>query len=320
MAVTGGRFLYLPRTCGVLMRAFASFIVQRRVQAVLIAAGFALLSLLVPPAGYVSGAAVALVTLYRGALEGLLIIGGATAGAAVLALLMWGDAAPALAFVLGMWLPLWLLAMVWRSTVSLAQTLQAAAGIGVVLVVLMHLVLSDPAAWWRDFLDVLRPAMEQAGLFGSGEGVEHVLETAARAMTGLMAAGLVFSLMISLIIARWWQAALYNPGGFQREFHALRLGRGAAVALVVVLVLSLVDGVAAVANDIAMVGVAMYLFQGLALVHRMVAAFHAHALWLVGLYVVMVLVAPQMVLLLSAMGFADTWLDFRARLPGVERK
>lgn len=302
------------------MRALASFIMQRRVQAVLVATGFAILGLLVPPAGYLSGAAVALVTLRRGALEGLLVIGGATAGGAALALLLWGDGVPALAFVLGMWLPLWLLAIVWRSTVSLAQTLQAAAAIGVLFVVLMHLVLSDPTAWWRDFLDVLRPAMEQAGMFGSGEGVDRVLEGMAQAMTGLMAAALVFSLMISLIIARWWQATLYNPGGFQPEFHALRLGRGAAIALVVVLVLSLVDGIAALANDIAMVGVAMYLFQGLALVHRMVAAFHAHTLWLVGMYVVIVLVAPQMVMLLSAMGFADTWLDFRARLPGAERK
>lgn len=302
------------------MRALASFIMQRRIQAVLVATGFAILGLLVPPAGYLSGAAVALVTLRRGALEGLLVIGGATAGGAALALLLWGDGVPALAFVLGMWLPLWLLAMVWRSTVSLAQTLQAAAAIGVLFVVLMHLVLSDPTAWWRDFLDVLRPAMEQAGMFGSGEGVDRVLERVAQAMTGLMAAALVFSLMISLIIARWWQATLYNPGEFQPEFHALRLGRGAAIALVIVLVLSLVDGIAALANDIAMVGVAMYLFQGLALVHRMVAAFHAHTLWLVGMYVVIALVAPQMVMLLSAMGFADTWLDFRARLPGTERK
>lgn len=302
------------------MRALASFIMQRRVQAALVATGFALLGLLAPPAGYLSGAAVALVTMRRGALEGLLVIGGAAVGAAVLAFLMWGDGVPALAFVIGMWLPLWLLAMVWRSTVSLAQTLQAAAGLGVLFVVLMHLVLSDPAAWWRDFLNVLRPAMEQAGLFGSGEGVDRVLEGAAQAMTGLMAAALVFSLMISLIIARWWQAALYNPGGFRSEFHALRLGRGAAIVLVVVLALSLVEGVAALANDIAMVGVAIYLFQGLALMHRIAAAFHAHTLWLVGMYVVIVLVAPQMVMLLSAMGFADTWLDFRARLPGSERK
>lgn len=302
------------------MRALASFIMQRRVQAVLVAAGFVLLGLLVPPAGYLSGAATALVTLRRGALEGLLVIGGATVVSTVSALLMWGDGVPALAFVLGMWLPLWLLAMVWRSTVSLAQTLQAAAGIGVLYVVSMHLVLSDPAAWWRDFLEVLRPAMEQAGVFGGGEGVDRFLEGVAQAMTGFMAAALVISLMISLFIARWWQAVLYNPGGFQQEFHALRLGRGAAVALVVVLMLSLVDGVAALANDIAVVGVAMYLFQGLALVHRMVAAFHAHTLWLVGMYVMMVLVTPQMAMLLSAMGFADTWLDFRARLPDAERK
>lgn len=304
------------------MRALAKFVMSRRIQAVLVAVGFALLGLLLPPASYLSGAAVALVTLRRGAREGVLIIAGATAAAAVLAGLVLGDTVPALVFVLGMWLPLWLLAIVWRNTVSLAWTLQAAAGIGVLTVVLMHLVLQDPAAWWRALLEALRPAMEQAGVFADGAAMEGALDAAARLMTGLMAAALVFSLMISLFIARWWQAALYNPGGFRQEFHALRADRRIAVVLVVVLLLSLVDRgvIGALATDLAMVGIVLYLFQGLALIHGMVAAFRANVFWLVGLYALMVLASPQMVLLLSAMGFADTWFDFRAHFPKAESK
>ncbi len=304
------------------MRALAKFVMSRRIQAVLVAVGFALLGLLLPPASYLSGAAVALVTLRRGAREGVLIIAGATAAAAVLAGLVLGDTVPALVFVLGMWLPLWLLAIVWRNTVSLAWTLQAAAGIGVLTVVLMHLVLQDPAAWWRALLEALRPAMEQAGVFADGAAMEGALDAAARLMTGLMAAALVFSLMISLFIARWWQAALYNPGGFRQEFHALRADRRIAAVLVVVLLLSLVDRgvIGALATDLAMVGVVLYLFQGLALIHGMVAAFRANIFWLVGLYALMVLASPQMVLLLSAMGFADTWFDFRAHFPKAESK
>jgi len=304
------------------MRALAKFVMSRRIQAVLVTVGFALLGLLLPPASYLSGAAVALVTLRRGAREGVLIIAGATAAAAVLAGLVLGDTVPALVFVLGMWLPLWLLAIVWRNTVSLAWTLQAAAGIGVLTVVLMHLVLQDPAAWWRALLEALRPAMEQAGVFADGAAMEGALDAAARLMTGLMAAALVFSLMISLFIARWWQAALYNPGGFRQEFHALRADRRIAVVLVVVLLLSLVDRgvIGALATDLAMVGIVLYLFQGLALIHGMVAAFRANVFWLVGLYALMVLASPQMVLLLSAMGFADTWFDFRAHFPKAESK
>ena len=304
------------------MRALAKFVMSRRIQAVLVAVGFALWGLLLPPASYLSGAAVALVTLRRGAREGVLIIAGATAAAAVLAGLVLGDTVPALVFVLGMWLPLWLLAIVWRNTVSLAWTLQAAAGIGVLTVVLMHLVLQDPAAWWRALLEALRPAMEQAGVFADGAAMEGALDAAARLMTGLMAAALVFSLMISLFIARWWQAALYNPGGFRQEFHALRADRRIAVVLVVVLLLSLVDRgvIGALATDLAMVGIVLYLFQGLALIHGMVAAFRANVFWLVGLYALMVLASPQMVLLLSAMGFADTWFDFRAHFPKAESK
>lgn len=304
------------------MQALAKFVMSRRIQAVLVTVGFALLGLLLPPASYLSGAAVALVTLRRGALEGGLIIAGSTAAAAVLAGLILGDAVPALVFVLGMWLPLWLLAIVWRNTVSLAWTLQAAAGLGVLTVVLMYLVLQDPAAWWRTILEALRPAMEQAGVFMDDAAVEGALDAAARLMTGLAAAALVVSLVISLFIARWWQAALYNPGGFRQEFHTLRTDKRVAAVLVVVLLLSLIDrgAIGGFATDLAMVGIVLYLFQGLALIHGMVAAFRANVFWLVGLYALMVLASPQMVLLLSAMGFADTWFDFRAHFPKAESK
>lgn len=302
------------------MRALASFIMNRRIQAVFAAAGFALLGLLLPPAGYLSGAAVALVTLRLGALQGLLIVLGAIASVGAFGSLTWGDGTLSLVFALGMWLPLWLLALVWRGTVSLNGTLLAAAGIGVLLALAMHWVLQDPVAWWRGFLEVLRPAMEQAGVFKDGEGVERAMDGMARIMTGLMSAALVISLMLSLFIARWWQAALYNPGGFRREFHALRIDRRAAVVLVALLALSLIggDGVRALATDLVMVGIVVYLFQGLALVHGMVAAFRANPFWLVGLYGLMVLASPHMVMLLSAMGFADTWFDFRARFPTPE--
>jgi hypothetical protein len=35
-----------------------------------------------------------------------------------------------------------------------------------------------------------------------------------------------------LILARWMQAALYNPGGFRLEFHSLRIGSKTALLLV----------------------------------------------------------------------------------------
>ena len=62
------------------MQALASFTMRGRSQAVLVAAVCALLSLIVPLVGLISSAAVALVTLRQGAVEGLIV--GAFAGLA----------------------------------------------------------------------------------------------------------------------------------------------------------------------------------------------------------------------------------------------
>jgi hypothetical protein len=37
--------------------------------------------------------------------------------------------------------------------------------------------------------------------------------------------------MMSLMLARWWQAGIHNPGGFQKEFHSYTIGAKIAVIL-----------------------------------------------------------------------------------------
>ena len=53
------------------MGFLASYIMRGRLQAMIVASTLALLSLIIPPVSVVSSATVALVTLRRGAVEGL---------------------------------------------------------------------------------------------------------------------------------------------------------------------------------------------------------------------------------------------------------
>ena len=41
-----------------------------------------------------------------------------------------------------------------------------------------------------------------------------------------------------LFLARWCQAALYNPGGFRKEFHQIRLSQTAGAILLLALIIS----------------------------------------------------------------------------------
>ncbi len=46
-----------------------------------------------------------------------------------------------------------------------------------------------------------------------------------RFIAGIWGSMLVIMVFFGLVLARSWQAQLFNPGGFQQEFHQLRLGK-----------------------------------------------------------------------------------------------
>ncbi len=298
------------------MRSFASFVMSGRLQALLAVAGAALLSLYLPPLSYISGAAAALVVLRHGAREGALVMGGAVAALALFGLALQGDPTPQVAYGLALWAPLWVIGLVLRHTVSLRRAFEATAllvGVGVVLV---YLSLGDPAAAWREILAELF-----ARLGGEAGGALNVeLGNVAQVMTGMAAGAAMVSALLCLLLARWWQALLYNPGGFGKEFHALRMGRTTALtALGLFLVAAFAEGPeAGPATNLALVMVVLFLFEGIATIHAVVARRGIASGWLVLKYVLLIIALPQMVVALSAVGFADAWVDFRARLGGTK--
>jgi hypothetical protein len=107
---------------------------------------------------------------------------------------------------------------------------------------------------------------------------------------------------------------LYNPDGFRREFHALRLSQWFAAAVLLVLVVSLAgSGLAAeAASDVVIVAFAAYILHGLGLVHGFWAARNSHIGWKIGFYV-LIGVLPQAIVLLVLIAYSDSWLDFRKK-------
>lgn len=296
-----------------MMRPLASFIMRGPPQAGLTAAALAVLAFLLPPISYLSAAAVGLVTLRLGAQQGLMVLAIATAALGLGTYFLAGHSVLALAFALAVWLPLWILAVTLRATQSLEWTLILAALFGVLFILGMHVSIPDTEAWWRELLEKMRPLLEQSGLMGNPQELGRLLEDAAGVMTGLLAAALVLSLALSLFIARWWQALLYNVGGFRREFHELRLNRGLAIPVFAVFAVAVMGAGEAgqIGQEILTVALVLYLIQGLALAHRIAAERGVHIAWLAGMYG-MLFALPQISLLLAAAGFAVTWMKFRS--------
>jgi hypothetical protein len=132
-------------------------------------------------------------------------------------------------------------------------------------------------------------------------------------VAGMMGAGSAMTAVMCLLLGRYWQAALYNPGGFGSEFRALRY----PPALASVLALAAI-ALASLGMDYrtwALICLIPLSFAGVALVHARVAHRGQGVGWLVGFYVAWLFFDPVKLLVLFA-AIADSWMDFRQRWSG----
>jgi len=130
-------------------------------------------------------------------------------------------------------------------------------------------------------------------------------------LAGLLGWGNALSVTLCLLLARWWQSLLYNPGGFKVEFQAFRLPS----ALTVVLLLA-AAGLFALGVDYwfwALILALPFIFAGFGLVHAIAAKRKLGNAWLGFFYFTWLLLDPVKVLLLLAV-IVDSWYDLRARV------
>ena len=304
------------------MRGFASFILRGRMQAVLIVAVAAAMSMVIPPLSHVSGAAVALVTLRNGAVEGALIAIGAALVLLLLGFVSTMGTALVDVFVVSLvaavWIPAVISGLVLRIWRSLGLALATISLIALLAMLVFYLAIDDVRAWWYGVLQIaLEPMLTTAPMPMSAGEIENWLNSFAAVMTGVVASTLLLTAMINLSLARWWQALLFNPGGFRQEFHGLRLDWRIAAAVLPLAVISTLfsEGpIQSFGQDAMVLIMAMFAVPGLALLHAVVAYKKIHKAALITVYVLMVFLLPQMVMILAATGLTDSWLDFRRRL------
>jgi len=277
----------------------------------------ALLSLIVSPLAIFTTAGVALVTLVHGYREGLVNILAATVILAVFTGIALNQPAIGLELALKFWLPAWFLACIVlaRSSMSLAIVVVAAIAC---LLVLGFYFFTNPAAYWYEVINTeLLPMLKEAGMkIQEGPKSEKLWLFMSKIMTGSALALFVALQTLSLLLARYWQALLYNPGGFGQEFRQLRFGKVAANVAIVATVFAITT-----ANEIALnlffIVIVLMMFQGLSVIHNLVAKCKLSPSLLIGVYVIMLFTLQSGaigLLLVSIIGLLDNWLNLRFRL------
>lgn len=285
------------------MRALAEFIMRGRVQATLVVAGCSALPLL-----YWLGAAAASLVLLRRGLQGSI---GVLALGVLPALLWWltFDDPRALLVLLGSSS----LALVLRASESWNRVLLVSIAMGLVFAgVLGAAFRPQIEALSQELIKILPMALGEVYQQLSVEERARLATLIAPILTGLIAALLQAISVLSLILGRYWQAVLYNPGGFGREFRAIRIPLGPAMLLLACMLVGPSFGPQlAMLTPMCSVPLA---FAGLALIHGLVAQGRLARFWLVGVYITMLPFMQLIYPLLVVLAIVDSLIDFRGRL------
>ena len=266
-----------------------------------------------------AGAVIALTTLRFGAREGLKTAAIATSLVVVVRLALGQGLGHALLVAATIWLPAWLMANVLRVRPAQDGPLMLAASMVLMYAAAFRLAVGDVAAFWRGMLKTFFELMaKDAGAHFKAEQMDFI----ASQMHSWTLIAMFVLFGAAILLARWWQAELFNPGGFGSEFRELRMPRGVtmvagALALAYafgregVLLLDL-------AGDACVLLVVLFALQGLAVIHFMARVRGLAGAWLTTLYVVLALVPQVAGPILATTGLADNIVDFR-RLSGARQ-
>ncbi len=284
------------------MRALAQYVMRGPLQA----GGVAAVTTAVPLLFWVGAAVVGLVTLRLGVSQGLNI-----AVWALLPALGWswyGQDPTALAVLL----QVMLMASVLRTTRSWDKALLGGSFLAIVTGLILPMIYPDLLE------ELVRTGVSFYEQYNAevAKALGDNLETVIRNTMNASMAGTYLATGIGVILlARAWQAGLYNPGGFRKEFHALRLSPVVSVVCAVTMLAGPFLGL----NTMLLAWVAgtPLFLAGLALAHGVVGRKNMSGRWLVFFYIALALLGPSLMILLIVMAFVDSWLDIRGRIKPV---
>ena len=217
-----------------------------------------------------------------------------------------------LATVVGVWIPVGLLAQLMQRTRSLTLVLQLSVVVALCAIVAFNVVVDDPTAVGRRWLDQMITHLREIEQHGQADTFAEVRDVAAP----MMLMGLVLVSWVTYVMVLMLGYALYRclPAGgapFGR-FSDLNFGRVLAIIAVVTLGLGFLVQIPLI-EQLSTMLIAAFCVQGLALLH-----------WLQverGLPLLLVMVAYLFVLPFAAIyamvGFADAWLNLRPKIQSM---
>lgn len=284
------------------MKTVGQWLMQKPVYAALIV----LLASGLPLVGWFALLIMAVVTLRRGMTAGAILL----LCALLPNIIYYWQGAPVWLIVLRFGDPIivYLFAGILRKTEQWSWVIIIALAIGLLTIVIGHTLVESFDIWMQQKMQAYLQSLNDPNVAAvQSQEISFIVQYAA----GLQIAIFLLSNITTLLVARYWQAVLFNAGEFAKEFRTIRIP---LTATLIVIIVGLIAGFWIVGFlSMLLIIVALYSLVGLSFVHWWVNNKQRHVIWLWLVYLMLVLLLPYIVIALSLLAIADSMLNLRAR-------
>lgn len=252
---------------------------------------------LLPVGAFIAMALMALAVLRYGAQQSAWVV----VSALLMSLVAWwlnGVALPTLFFVQTL-----VMAEVLRRRTRWEDTLLIGA------LVVAGASLLDSTLWIPEGFALPADRASDASLLSGFIGADASDEQARTLLGRMLCLATYLPCVLSVMLGRHWQAALFNAKGFQREFHAFRLTPWVAMLLLVITLACIGSGIIAYA----FLPVTILVIAAAALMHGLVGQQSLSRMWLFGFYAALS-IQPLGIIIVSLLVIIDAFMNLRHRL------
>lgn len=259
------------------------------------------------PIGWLSTVIIALVTLQHGIKKGSLVSAWAILPA--VALLYLGHYAVFVNIALH-YIVILAFAWIYQRTRSGVAILQIASLIGVSAVVLIYFFAPELQHWLvNQITAMLKDYKNVSFLHFQSIDMNLWANYLNLFAIGLLVLATLLANILTLVIARWWQSFLVPQIDLQKECRAIRLHYSVSFSLALLTVGLFINS--ALFVNILLVAMIPFVLAGLSLLHAYLSNKKNGNMLLFFFYIVFLFLSPYLMMLLSLIGWLDSFLNFR---------
>lgn len=210
---------------------------------------------------------------------------------------------------------IFVLALTLRQTHCWNNVLLVMTVFFIVFIALIHFIVPDVGFEWHKLL-----LQFMQNWVAQGQSEPNYWPTIVtffmKCGTGFIAFFLMTCMLLQLMIARFWQSIIYNPGAFKREILKIRINRWVSLLLPLMLIMSITTQ-NDVLTDMLPIIVFVFMVAGLVVVHTIALA-KPQMRFVVPVVYIATFLFIYPIGLLALVGFLDAWIEFPSRVKAFE--